>query len=181
MNIEFKGDFFEKLKRIDRKPFLRKMTVEAGIMAVNFTKERFVYKNWLDKSRSKWKDRKAKDKGSLMVRTGRLKRSIRKLSQGDFYVYIGTDVPYARAHNEGERINKTVRVKGHKRKISIRGKRTDRAARPTRAVQKAFATVRPFKRKMNLNMPERRFMGDSTFLAKKIERYMKKAIDKELN
>lgn len=54
MNIEFKGDFFDKLKKINKHSFLRRMTDEAGVIAVNFSKDRFIYKNWIDKSVKKW-------------------------------------------------------------------------------------------------------------------------------
>lgn len=42
------------------------------------------------------------DKGrALLVRSGRLRRSIQIMSSGPGYVVIGTDVPYASFHNDG--------------------------------------------------------------------------------
>ena len=106
MYIEFKTDFFKRLQKINKPSFMRRLVNRAGVVAVNFSKERFVKKDWLDgNSREVWKKRKKADKGSLMVRSGRLKRSIRKISEGDYFVYVGTDVPYAKVHNEGGEIN----------------------------------------------------------------------------
>ena len=188
MDIDFKGDFFAKLEKVSKHTFLRRMTAEVGIIAVNFSKDRFQFKNWIDKGGvEKWKPRqhnKRNDKGSLLVRSGRLKRSIRKIITGDYYVMVGTDVPYAQIHNEGGEINKTVRVRGFQRKINIRARKIDRATGRVRKLKKVIGqtlvNVRSHNRKMNLQMPKRQFLGDSEFLGKRIQMYMTHQIDKEL-
>ena len=145
---------------------MRRLVNRSGVVAVNFSKERFVRKDWLDgNSRQTWEKRKRKDKGSLMVRSGRLKRSIRKMSEGDYFVYIGTDVPYAKAHNEGGEITKTVNVRSHSR---ARKGRTDKFK------------VKSYQRKMNLTLPKRQFIGDSAALAKRIERFASVEINNEI-
>lgn len=185
MDVEFKGDFFKDLKKINRKQFLRQMTTEAGTIAVNFSKERFRYKNWLDKTREPWSKRKRKDRGSLMAKSGRLKRSIRKISQGNYYVLIGTDVPYAQIHNEGGTINETANVKAHNRKITIRARKIDRATGRARKLKKVIGSkiskIQAHKRQMNTRMPKRQFLGESVFLVKKIERHMLRSITKTIN
>lgn len=186
MNIEFTTDFFQKLEKINKRPFLRQMTTEAGTIAVNFSKDRFQFKNWINKSGSeKWQPRKRPNRrGSTLVISGRLKRSLRKISAGDYYVFVGTDVPYAQIHNEGGEINKTVRVKGFQRKIKVRARKIDRTTGRTRRLKKVIGqmmvNVRSHNRKMNLKMPRRQFLGDSEFLAKRIEKYIVSQIDKEL-
>ena len=98
-----------------------------------------------------------------MVRSGRLKRSIRKMSEGDYFVYVGTDVPYAQIHNEGGEINKTVSVRTHSR---TRKGRTE--------------TVKSHRRKMNIKMPKRQFLGDSNALVKRLERFANVEINNEI-
>lgn len=144
----------------------------AAIEAVNFSKERFVRKNWVDKTVKRWKDRKpspewhsegqkkAAARGSLMVKSGRLKRSIRKIKVTRNSVTIGTDVPYAEAHNEGAVINQTVNVKKHSRK---RKGRTE--------------TVKAHKRKRKITLPERRFIGESALLLRRVERLVQREIN----
>ncbi|MDT8347363.1 MAG: hypothetical protein RQ756_06140, partial [Flavobacteriaceae bacterium] len=74
-------DYITKLNRLQL--LYRKFPQLAGVEAVNFSKERFRQKNWLDRNRKKWKPRKRKAPGSLMVGkgSGRLKKSIRKVRQ----------------------------------------------------------------------------------------------------
>lgn len=181
MDIEFKGDLFAKVKKINSHLFLRQMTQEAGIIAVNFSKDRFRLKNWMDKTPEKWKPRKREGRGELLVRTGRLKRSIRKIYAGDYYVAVGTDVPYAQIHNEGGTINETVKVKGFQRKITLRARAIDRRTGRLRTLKKAIGkkliNVRAHLRRMNLTLPKRQFIGDSNLLARRIEMYMNKQID----
>lgn len=164
MYIEFKTDFFKRLQKINKPSFMRRLVNRAGVVAVNFSKERFVKKDWLDgTSREVWKKRKKADKGSLMVRSGRLKRSIRKISEGDYFVYVGTDVPYAKIHNEGGDINKTVTVRTHSRTRKGRAE-----------------TVKTHRRKMKMTMPKRQFLGDSNALGKRIERFANVELTNEI-
>ena len=164
MYIEFKTDFFKRLQKVNKPSFMRRLVNRSGVIAVNFSKERFVKKDWLDgTSRQSWDKRKKADRGSLMVRSGRLKRSIRKMSEGDYFVYVGTDVPYAQIHNEGGEINKTVTVRTHSR---TRKGRTE--------------TVKSHRRKMNIKMPKRQFLGDSNALAKRLERFANVEINNEI-
>lgn len=153
-------DFINKLKKLSR--VIDRLPSRATVVAVNFSKERFVRKNWVDTSREPWKNRERKDRGSLMVRTGRLKRSIRKLQITSSYILIGTDVPYAKIHNEGGRINKTVTVRKHQRRIT-RGRG-------------GTETVKSHTRKMNLTIRKRQFLGDSAVLRRRLERMIEKDI-----
>ena len=164
MYVEFKTDFFKRLQKVNKPSFMRRLVNRSGVIAVNFSKERFVKKDWLDgTSRQNWDKRKKADRGSLMVRSGRLKRSIRKMYEGDYFVYVGTDVPYAQIHNEGGDINKTVTVRTHSR---TRKGRTE--------------TVKSHRRKMNIKMPKRQFLGDSNALAKRLERFANVEINNEI-
>lgn len=164
------NDFFTKLNRLSK--LYRKFPEMAAIEAVNFSKERFIRKNWVDKSVTRWKPRKPSPdwhseaqkkeaaRGSLMVKSGRLKRSIRKIKVTRNSVTIGTDVPYAEAHNEGAIINQTVNVKTHSRK---RKGRTE--------------TVKAHRRKRKITLPERRFIGESALLLRRIERLVQREMN----
>lgn len=153
--------FIEKLKKLSRvhETFVPK----AAIVAVNFSKERFVQKNWVDRTREPWAARERKDRGTLMVRTGRLKRSIRKIRIGRTYFIIGTDVPYAQAHNDGMTISRTVTVKAHHRTV--------RRGRSARRVD-----VATHSRKMERTFKKRQFLGESAVLMRRIERTLENDI-----
>lgn len=172
MNIEYKTDFFNRLKKINKPNFMRRLVNRSGVIAEHFSKERFVNKDWLNGSSSKkwvpWSERTKKQRnggGSLLIgkQSGRLKKSIRKLSQGDYFVYVGTDVPYAKIHNEGGEINKTVSVRTHNRKRNGRSQ-----------------VVKSHRRKMKLKIPQRQFLGESTALVKRLERFANEEIKKEI-
>ncbi|CAL2079082.1 Phage virion morphogenesis family protein [Tenacibaculum dicentrarchi] len=165
MSVKFKGDFFEKLQRIDNKFFLSKMTSEAGVIAVNFSKDRFRQKNWVDTSQEKWTPRKRKRAGSILVKSSRLKRSIRKISEGKYYVLIGTDVPYAQIHNEGGTIKATARVRAHSR---------------TRKGRNQPIKVKAHTRQMNTKIPKRQFLGESAVLALRLENHMYDKVTDEI-
>ena len=163
-------DYFNKLKRLSQ--LYRKFPEMAAIEAVNFSKERFVRKNWVDKTVTAWKARKpspewhseaqkkAAARGSLMVKSGRLKRSIRKIKVTRNSVTIGTDVPYAEPHNEGAVINQTINVRTHSRKRKGRSE-----------------TVKAHRRKRKITLPERRFIGESALLLRRVERMVQREIN----
>ena len=162
-------DYLNKLDRLSK---LYKLFPDmAAIEAVNFSKERFVRKNWVDKSVTAWKPRKkspkwhsaeqkrAANRGSLMVKSGRLKRSVRKIKVTRNSVTIGTDVPYAEPHNEGVVINQVINIRSHSRKRKGR-----------------TSTVRAHRRKRKITLPERRFLGESAILMRRIERLVEREI-----
>ncbi len=150
---------FDRLKKISNPNFTRKMASDFGTIAVNFSKERFVKKDWHDQVHERWTPRKRKARGSLMVKSGRLKRSIKKIASGEAYVIIGTDVPYAKAHNEGGTIKKAVYVKAHTRK------RNGRSGKP--------AKVTSHTRNINMKLPKRQFMGKSRALELRLMRHLR--------
>ncbi len=145
----------------------RKFPKMAGIEAVKFSKDRFIRKNWVDQNSQAWDKRKRSPKwysdeqknqakrGSLMVKSGRLKRSIRVTNVTANSVTIGTDVPYAQIHNEGGTINHTVSIKSF-----------------TRTRKGRNETVKAHNRKRIINMPKRQFMGESSMLLYRIERML---------
>lgn len=178
--VEFRGDFLNRLNQVNKATFLNRAMSKVAILAVNFSKERFVQKNWLSNRREPWQARKRPARGSILVKSGRLKRSIRKLAQGNYYVYIGTDVPYAPVHNDGGNINKTVTVRAHTRKKEARRTRNPQG----RYERRGAATnhqVKSHRRRMNVTMPKRQFLGDSAILNRRIERFLSAELNTEIN
>lgn len=133
------------------------MITVAGTTALNFFKRSFALSGWADKGLERWPSRKAgapRGRGrAILVDTGRLRRSIRITARGNDFVVVGTSVPYARGHNDGATISKTINVGGHSRKV-----------------KKGTTFVKAHSRKMNLKFPRRRFIGNSAALNKAITR-----------
>lgn len=173
MLVNLDPEYLKKLNNLTK--LYNKFPELAAIEAVNFSKERFVRKNWVDKTVKMWAARKpspewhseeqkrAAARGSLMVKSGRLKRSIRKIKVTRNSVTIGTDVPYAKAHNEGETINQTINIKSHSRTRKGREHR-----------------VKAHRRKRTIKLPERRFIGESAILLRRIERLVQREINEIL-
>jgi phage gpG-like protein len=151
---------------------------EIAVLAVRFSKDRFREQAWLDRTKTPWVSRKQRREGgrrksqTLLVNTGRLKRSIRKVKVSQKEVVIGTDVPYAEIHNNGGKITKIANVrsftkKAHSRKAHSRTRKGNVEAVSAQTVQSH--TVKSHRRKMNLTIPQRQFIGSSATLAKDIE------------
>lgn len=60
----------------------------------------------------KWKDRQREDKGSLLLVTGKLRRSIKSEVVGNSVVFSSSE-PYAVIHNEGGEITVTEKMKSY--------------------------------------------------------------------
>ncbi len=135
---------------------IARLPPKIGAAAVNFSKSRFVKQNWHDESPEPWKPRSTRrrgsnlrQKGAILVDSGRLKRSIRLASVSQDRIIIATDVPYAQVHNDG--LNGTVNVRSHSRHS-----RTGR----THTVKVHSRTVK---------LPQRRFLGESAELSRQIQ------------
>ncbi|MDX2304625.1 MAG: phage virion morphogenesis protein [Microscillaceae bacterium] len=157
-------------------------TTLVGGLSVRFFKDRFIRQLWIDDKIEKWKKRKRPDKGkyaeragnrAILTKTGRLRRSIRVIKKTADSVVIGTDVPYAEAHNEGLSTTVTQQVPAAK----VRSFKRNRKGR-SEIVQ--AHNRKAHSRKMKINLPQRRFIGDSKFLNRRIEKNIEQLILKEL-
>ncbi len=148
-----------------------------GNIAVNFFLDRFKYQNWLGSSTDPWRQRKAsggRNKGrAILVQSGRLRRSIRITRITGLVTYIGTDVPYARAHNQGFRgtvaVKAFTRNKYTKHKIGT-GKLTKKGKERMKTVQRIGGATQVKAHSRNMNLPRRQFMGYSPVLEKQLQR-----------
>lgn len=179
--FKIEGKAFEQLGRLVSSNYKRKIISEFGAIAVNFSKERFIKKDWKDQVSEKWKPRKRPDRGSLMTRTGRLKRSIHKMSSGENYVVIGSDVPYATVHNEGGKTQKVIYVSSHTRKKTVAKSTNIRTRKSSRErVAIGEIKVKSHTRKMNLIVPKRQFMGQSRALTLRLQIHLKKSLNEQI-
>ena len=159
-------EFVEKMEKLS--DAYDKIPTLVATTAVNFSKERFVRQNWFDKKEVPWKQRRVRRAGgrrrsqTLLVDSGRLKRSIRKISVTKNKIIIGTDVPYAAIHNEGGTVSENVTVRTHTRRTHTR-KRSGR-----KEIVKSHI-VNAHSRRMNLRIPKRQFIGNSAELTRRIE------------
>ncbi len=157
----------------------------AATVAVNFSKERFVQQNWVDRTTSPWKRnsdavKRSKNRGrAILVKTGRLKRDVQKIYVTANTALIGTSkltVPYAKAHNEG--FKGTVQVKAFKRhrykkvKEKYTTKKGNERSRTSKQLDdsKPLIVVRTHNRKMNIK--QNKFLGPSAVLDTRIERQL---------
>lgn len=102
------------------KPQLEKMVDAMGVLAVNHFTQSFRNQGFTDESLQMWKPRKRTERSrmgnrAILVKSGRLRRSIRSKRFGLLSVKIYTDVPYAKIHNDGEMVYR----KPHKRSSTI--------------------------------------------------------------
>jgi len=173
------------------KSILIRLPIMAGNEALNFFLDNFKRQGFLGSSLQPWPKRKNPTKWgmtpkrngrALLVDTGMLRRSIRIVSITNTTVIIGTDVPYARVHNEGLRLGEIQSVKAYTRKVNYRDETSAPGARKLKftKVQVGSVNVKAHKRKINQKIPARRFMGNSPYLEAKIKRVITAEIMKAL-
>jgi len=90
------------------KPQLEKAVDAMGVLAANHFTTSFRNQGFTDESLQSWQPRKRTERSrmgnrAILVKSGRLRRSIRSKRFGFLAVKILTDVPYASVHNNGER------------------------------------------------------------------------------
>lgn len=166
----------------DLNKVLLDLPAKMGTVIVNWSKSRFRFQNWMDGGDFPWKPRKRGAKRNvgraILIDTGRLRRSIRILKSTKNSITVGTDVPYAAAHNEG--FEGSVTVKAHKRrtfgKVAVYSIETHRK-RNVKGL-KAIGEVSEHKR--NMNIPKRRFLGPSKDMNAALERLITQEISKVL-
>lgn len=132
--------------------WVSRLPIQIGNSYLNTFLDSFKRGGFIDNTFERWKPRK-KNRGrkrAILVKSGRLRRSIKMSIKGTQIVF-SSSVPYAEIHNEGGTITGTARVKGHTR--SRGGKRHK---------------VRGHRRKMNIKIPKRQFMGRSAFAERRV-------------
>lgn len=138
-----------------------------GNEGVNWIKDNFRRQGYPDKSFTAWKPRAAnakRNKGrGILIDTGRLSRSPRIMATGPLRVDIGTDVPYAKAHNDG--FFGVVTVKSHSRAKIGKIRMSSGKTGEFRTKRGITGTVQVKSHQRRMNLPRRRFAGASPILA----------------
>ena len=166
-------DSFKKVEQQVRRAVSQLPRI-IGAVAVRFSDDNFRKGGFDGDSFIPWAQRKQAQKGkgrAILIKSGRLRRSVRVLRTGQDHVVIGTDVPYARAHNEG--FNGTVTVRSHtrntygteRRGTGIYSVGTQKERYRNYKYLSGNRKVRSHTRRMRI--PQRRFIGDSPVLRQK--------------
>jgi phage gpG-like protein len=177
MSLTTKPPFKEILRRYTE--FKRRIWRIIGQQAVNFFKDNFTRQGFLDgghvnawrkrDKRSEFMSRKTRKtaKRGLLISTGRLRKSIRIVNWGQNFATVGTDIKYARIHNEGGIITQKVTAK-------------QRAFfwRMFYITKDEIWQSMALSETIRIRIPKRKFMGSSTDLAKEISRTIRLGIIK---
>jgi phage gpG-like protein len=178
-------DFANFKKRVDTA--LRQLPVLVANEAKNFFLDSFRVQAWQGETTQLWKKRKNDGKKgngasvlvkkgtlkrAILVKTGTLKRAIR-VKQADWNkVVIVNDTPYAGIHNEGFRGTEQV---GEHSRIASRRVATNYSNRTGKGLKKGQVKIQGKSHQVvahsrRMNMPKRRFMGNSPYLNTRIQR-----------
>lgn len=149
--------------------------------ALNFTLDRFKSGSWV----APWPKRKAKtawgttprnNGRAILIDKGRLRRGNRVVRADWNAIVLGNDVPYARVHNDGFKGTITQNVKPFVRKYSGRDRYGVEAGKTLKNSSRikyvktvsGISHVKEHTRKIKMNMPRRRFMGDHPLLQRRL-------------
>lgn len=161
------------------KIILPRLPYKIGTIMVNFSKDRFIAQNWVDEGYQMWPRRKMNKRNrgrAILVKTGRLRRSIRIISVSRNYVTIGSDVPYAQAHNEG--FTGSVSVRQHKRRRTGKAEVFSIKSRKKKNVKVDLGDLYVKSHSRQMSLPQRQFMGPSRMLSNRLTREIEKEIQK---
>jgi len=155
---------FKEIQK-DYQKLKRKLPRLTGQLGVNFFKDNFRRQGFKNNGKiDKWKKRKnqgaeGKRKRGILIGSTKLKRSIGIVRASPSEVMIAAKgIDYAQIHNEGGKINQTVTNKQRAffwAKFKATGNELWK--------RMALAT------KLEINIPKRQFMGNSTDLDKQID------------
>lgn len=137
-------------------------------------------KRWTPRKGEKWRRKKKGRRGNraILIKTGRLRRSIKIRSARFQKIIIATDVAYAAAHNYGYKGAVSVRSHTRRQYRRVREEYTTKTGKQRtrrKKVVNSSHTVRQHTRKMNL--PQRQFMGHSPMLDRKLNKVIERQME----
>ena len=120
---------------------------------LRFVDDNFRLQGWQGASFQPWKA--IKRPGTILVKTGALRRSFNWQNRGNGEIYFYNNLPYAKAHNEG--FKGAVNVRAHSRATYMKTKVSSLSTRKTKTVTTKVRerTVETFTR--NMDLPRRQF------------------------
>lgn len=170
-----KFNFENKLKKF--KQLKKELPPIVGEVSVSFFQDNFRRQGFLNQTIEKWKPRKNKRRGAILVKSGRLRKDIHRGYTSWNRTVIKTSVPYAKIHNEG--FSGIVRVKSHQRtnkKMVGTGVYLIRTKKEKRKKQVTVKNIEGYSKMVNI--PKRQFMGRSRLLDVKVKNVISKEMDK---
>lgn len=168
-------DFFKEFERRSEEA-QQGLAELVGTEVVNSVMENFKTESFFGE---KWPERKdKKNKRKLLINTGTLWKSfstnpkiiISSLNQ----VTVGSDVPYAAVHNNGEKINRNSRSETFVRNRHTKGDKKGLFKKGT--TQGQGFTFKAY----SYSMPVRKFLGTHPKLKREIEEMIKETLIKKL-
>lgn len=149
----------------------------AGEKALRFINGNFRAQGYQGNSFNKWAA--IKRKGTILVKTGNLRRSIRSEVRGMGVVAITSNAPYAKVHNEG--FSGTVQVGPFKRRITGKAMRYSVKTRKRlkdATYTKGFTDVSAHTRKVNIK--QRQFAPITPYDSPVLNNAIRREIIKQL-
>jgi phage gpG-like protein len=157
--------------------FRRDLPLLVGNEILNFALDNFEAQGFKDRSVKRWPDRKHDpDTGRAILvgkGSGRLRRSLRITRHAINYVEVGTSEKYAKPHNEGLAIKVSVTPRSRKFFWAMHYNYKDVDTQKAE-MYKALALTK--KTNLTIQMPERRFIGKSDELNKRILNLIEKRL-----
>lgn len=160
--MQIDARLFKNLTRANTERIVRYIADQAPGMVVRkvyrFIDGNFRSQGWQGRSFKAWKANKRK--GTILVKSGALRRSINHTGAGPGAVLFYTNIKYAGIHNRGGTINKEVTIKQYNRKITY----TDEVSAPRAKTlkylkkQSGTAVVKSHVRRLNITIDQRQFM-----------------------
>lgn len=179
------GSFgFSKIKK-KLNDLERTLPVKIGNQAVVVFQTNFIAGGFIDKNREKWKEKKD-GKDSHLIKTGKLRRDV-KLQPGANInrILIATSLPYAAIHNFGGQIKKKERTGSlsFRRQMgpSLPGQKTGLVLVKSRYKKQRSEMIFKHTHTIgahNINIPQRKFIGNSDYLNKQILFLIKQEVSK---
>jgi len=163
-----------KKEQIALESLFKNLPVWAGNAALNFFKDSWRRQGFIDSRFERWPKRRNDRDGkgrAILVSSGALRRSLR-LRTGGTWFEIYTDVPYAKAHNEGETIEQTVTPRQRRFFWAMHAKARRTGDTAGADLWRAFA----LSKKLTIKMPKRKFMGRSRLLERRIGAHVERGL-----
>lgn len=174
MPLRNSGNIQRELAKLKR--FNQQWPRLIGGLAVSHFKSSFKKQGFTDSSLEKWPPRKKDERSrrgrrSTLIKSGALRRSIRIVKTGPGKVTVGSNLPYSQIHNEGGRVKALQKIPLHTRRRHSRNQRGRRVTVREHEVQS-------HSRQMDFNMPQRKFIGRSLVLNRRIQQSTLKQLNR---
>ncbi len=174
----------EKLEAI-LKGTLKKLPRKVGKEVVRYSNQRFREQGWDGVPWQKRKNPNSKqNKGrALLIQSGKLRRSIRIIEANSTTVTVGTNLPYAKVHNEG--YSGTQTVQAHTRNIKYKAHYSDLSSKNAKGKYKTRTKTQTYESKVQsftrrMRTPKRQFIGDSPYMRRNLVRIVQAEFNTEL-